>query len=254
MDDWEIALETFLKNWRNKPEVIGILACGSFVTGKPTQFSDIDVHIVMQSQIDWRERGNKVITGFVIEYFANPLKKLTQYLDDDVKIRRRVTAHMLATGKILLDKTGELKKLQKEAKKYLTKQFKSISKTEIESAKYRLWDMCENLKEVSNKNQDDFAFVYFTFLHILFQTYAEFIKFESISPHKIMRFLVDDSDKEKYCVVDFSDKQFVKMFVGALTLKKKTQMCSAYVELTDYVLNKMGGFAINGWRLRLSAN
>jgi predicted nucleotidyltransferase len=253
MKDWEIALNVFLESWKNKKEVIGIVVCGSYVTGKPTKFSDIDVHIVMESQINWRERGNKIVNGFLIEYFANPLKKITDYLNDDIRVRRKVNAHMLATGKILLDKTGDMKKLKRDARKFLKKNFKSMPKTQIESAKYRLWDICENLKEIYDHKQDDFEFVYFASLQTLFQTYAEFVKFESVSPHKILRFLLNDSDKVKYCVSHFSDKKFVKLFVRALKLQKRTEMCSAYTELTDYVLAQMGGFSIDGWCLRLPA-
>ncbi|WP_231630083.1 nucleotidyltransferase domain-containing protein [Lysinibacillus sp. ZYM-1] len=72
MDNWKIALETLLKDWQGRDDVVGTLVCGSYVTGKPSKRSDIDVHIVLENDVTWRERGNQIIDGFLIEYFANP--------------------------------------------------------------------------------------------------------------------------------------------------------------------------------------
>jgi hypothetical protein len=33
MDKWTLALETFLKDWKDRGDVVGALVCGSYVTG-----------------------------------------------------------------------------------------------------------------------------------------------------------------------------------------------------------------------------
>ncbi|MGE7695506.1 hypothetical protein ACQKNC_15525 [Lysinibacillus sp. NPDC094177] len=33
MEEWEVALEEFLKDWNNLNDVVGALVCGSFITG-----------------------------------------------------------------------------------------------------------------------------------------------------------------------------------------------------------------------------
>ena len=45
--------------------VIGIILSGSYATGNYTDNSDIDVHIVT-SNVNWKERGNKIIDGKMI--------------------------------------------------------------------------------------------------------------------------------------------------------------------------------------------
>ena len=42
MEKWEIALQKFLKNWKKKKEVIGAIACGSYVLGNPSKKSDVN--------------------------------------------------------------------------------------------------------------------------------------------------------------------------------------------------------------------
>ena len=71
MEKWELALKKFLKNWENKKEVVGAIVCGSYITGNPSNHSDIDIHLLLSSKTKWRERGNVIIDGILIEYFAN---------------------------------------------------------------------------------------------------------------------------------------------------------------------------------------
>lgn len=72
MKPWEDALNKFLASWKEQKDVIGAIVCGSFITGLPTERSDIDLHIILSDEVDWRERGNQYVDGFLIEYFVNP--------------------------------------------------------------------------------------------------------------------------------------------------------------------------------------
>jgi hypothetical protein len=86
-----------------------------------------------------------------------------------------MNAHMFCTGKILFDKTGELKKLIQDSKKYLTKKFPKRNKIQIELAKYHIWDMCDNLEEIFEAKGEEFLFVSYNFLNMLFEAYAKFL-------------------------------------------------------------------------------
>lgn len=253
MKKWEIALQKFLKKWENRKEVTGAIVCGSYITGNPSRHSDIDIHIILDSKTSWRERGNEIIDGILIEYFANPAKKHYEYAENDYKNRRRINAHMFYTGKVLFDKTGELKQLIKDSKKYLVKKYPKQNKIQIELAKYHIWDIIDNLKEVFEANGKEFFFVFYNDLDDLFEAYAKFLQFDSILVHKLRRFLVDEQDKKKYCISDFPDQEFVKMYVNALNIKDKSKMIKEYQKLTNHVLDKMGGFNIDGWKIRSPA-
>lgn len=249
----EIALEKFLVKRKNKKEVIWAIVCGSYITGNPSKHSDIDIHILLDSKTTWRERGNEIIDGILIEYFANPTKRHHQYLEEDLKSRGRMNAHMFCTGKILFDKKWELKELIKYSRKYLKKKNPKPNKIQIEIAKYHIWDMCDNLEEVFESKSDEFYFVFYNFLNDLFETYAKFLQFDSIPVHKLRRFLVNEKDKKKYHVSNFPDEEFTKMIVSVINLKDKSKMMKEYKNLTNHVLEKMGGFNIDGWKLKSPA-
>jgi predicted nucleotidyltransferase len=144
----EIALEKFLQKWENKKGVIGAIVCGSYITGNPSKHSDIDIHIIMDEKATRREKGNEIIDGILIEYFINPISKLHKYIEEDFKKGSRLTAHMLATGKILFDSTGKIQKLKQEGEKCLTKKYTKLSTMQIELLKYHLWDSLDNLEEI----------------------------------------------------------------------------------------------------------
>lgn len=64
MEDWEKALNQFLELWETREEVWAAIATGSYVVNNNTYKSDIDVHIILANQIDWREGGNKLVDGY----------------------------------------------------------------------------------------------------------------------------------------------------------------------------------------------
>lgn len=253
MEKYEIALKKFLDSWPQRNKIIGVLVCGSFVTGGHSVHSDVDVQIILNNKVDWRERGNKIVDGLLIEYFANPAYRCEGYFKDDYSRNRIVTAHMFATGKIILDETGDLKKLVSLSKKYLKKKFSSPNKTLVELNKYHLWDALDNLEELLDKKTDDFYFAYFCGLKDIYEMYLKYCKMPIAQNNKARRFLENPFDKKKYLIGDFRDKIFVKLFVEASKLKNPKEMFKIYKKLCLYVLNKMGGFKIDGWKAKSPA-
>lgn len=237
--NWENSLQKFLKQWENKKEVIGIIVCGSYITGNPSSHSDVDIHILLDANTTWRERGNEIIDGILIEYFASPTKRYHEYLEDDLKSRKKITAHMLSTGKILFDKTGELRELVQYSREYMKRENPKQNIIQIELAKYQLWDMCDNLEEVFDAKSEEFLFVFYNFLDDLFEIYAEFLQFNSVPVNKLRRFLINENDKKKYLVDNFPDEKFVRLFISSINIKEHSKMMDEYKIITNHVLGKM---------------
>ncbi|MCK4650363.1 nucleotidyltransferase domain-containing protein [Candidatus Pacearchaeota archaeon] len=249
-EKWEMALNKFIVPWKNNKEVSGIIICGSYITGNPTKHSDIDIYVVLKKGCRWRERGNEIVDGILMEYFANPPEQIEKYLEGDFKKRRQIDAHMFHTGKIILDREGELERLKKLSKKYLNKKFEKITPYMYELGKYDLFDMSDNLEEVYFRKTPDFNFVYFNFLEDAFSIYSEFLRYHQIGENKIYRFLTDKKDRSKYLISDFPDKVFLKNFVLAIKEKNQKKMLRRFVELSKYIQDKMGGFNIDGWKFK----
>lgn len=249
MKDWEKALDKFISDWKDRPEVLGAILTGSYAVGNETNFSDIDVHIVLSDEVDWRERGNKVVDGFLIEYFANPIRQLKKYQEEDFKENSRTDARMYSIGKILFDKDGTVKRLQEEAKEQMKKPFEKKSDTSNEIAKYFLWDQLDNLAELNDQQSPNFSYAYFKCLSKIFDSYANFLQVEMAAPAKVYKYFTDERFRERYQIDKFPDDNFVQKAVNCL---ENTSFDNAK-DLTDYVFEKMGGFNIDGWKIKAPA-
>ncbi|RLG96938.1 hypothetical protein DRO27_01175 [Candidatus Bathyarchaeota archaeon] len=160
MEHWETAVESFTKKWSDKDNVEGFLVCGSYVTGSPSKRSDIDLHIVLSSGVDWRERGAEMIDGYLIEYFVNSPSQIKVYFEDDFRKNRKHAAHMFSSGKILLDRNGILEELKSEAVKWIGKEYPNLNEVTVELNKYALWDCLDNLQDAYESESKSFTYAY----------------------------------------------------------------------------------------------
>src|SRR5688500_2659177 len=152
MIEWEAAFEKFLARWRRRKEVTGALVCGSFVTGFATAHSDVDVHILLRPSTKWRERGNEIVDGVLMEYFANPPGRVRKYFAEDHGNNSHMCATQFATGRVVFDDTGVVAKLQREAKRWINKPFKRPGRVEKLRAKYGLWDQLDTFQDAIERN------------------------------------------------------------------------------------------------------
>lgn len=250
LENWRKALETFLKDWQGRDEVVAALVCGSYVTGHPSERSDIDVHIILSNDVKWRERGNQIVDGFLIEYFANPPGQIRRYFQDDFNKHRTMSMVQFQTGQILFDYTGIINELKLEAYAWQEKNYETINKTVLELKKYGLWDMLDNTKDCYEQKRGDFIFVYYHALATLFMEYGQFLNVDTIPTYQIHAYLVDPIYLQKYMKSAFPDEHFKQMFLHALKESNTEQMLESLEALVSYVLKQMGGFCIDGWHVK----
>ena len=250
MEKWEIALDKFVQKWKKKKYVVGIIVCWSYITWNPSKHSDIDIQILLDKNIAWRKRWNEYIDWVLIEYFANPLSQNLKYFEDDYRWRRKVNVHMFTTWKIVFDKNWDIKKLIKKAEEWNKKKYKKIDKIFLEISKYSLWDMQDNLEEVFESDWNEFYMVYYVHLEKIFECYTTYLRYDKMPVHKIRRFLTSKKDIRKYNVDIFPDLYFLEMYVKAIDLKDKNKMINEYQKLTKYILEKMGWFNIDWWKIK----
>ena len=82
MKDWELSLDKFISEYKKLDNVVGIILTGSYATGNNTINSDIDVFIVTDDNTKWRERGTKLVDGYLIEYFINPVRQVLKEIEE----------------------------------------------------------------------------------------------------------------------------------------------------------------------------
>ncbi len=94
----------------------GIVWYGSSQTGFANSCSDIDLHIVF-SDLTNEVRGSDFIDNYRIEYFEKTLSSLYQKVDYEFNHQSNAMVSMFAYGTVLLDKRGNIKKLQEYIKR-----------------------------------------------------------------------------------------------------------------------------------------
>ena len=248
--DWQKSLNTFLSDFEHMADVIGVLVCGSYVTGSPTAHSDLDVHIILSSDVSYRERGNKIVDGLLIEYFANPPMQIEAYMDEDLEVRRLMAHVQFATGKILRDDTGEVAALKEKAFTAIDEFYKKSPPASMqEMTKYGLWDMRDDLQDAHETNRADFDFLYFNLLDNLINEYMNAV---NMPYHKkaILVNVEDERIRGKYLLRELPDKHISDLIIKAIKAEGRDEKLNLYEQLTEAVLCRFGGFEIDGFRFR----
>lgn len=104
-----------LGRWRP----LGIVAAGTIVRGKPARSSDLDMLVVHAAAE--RQRVQKLFNGVPAEIFVNPPWQVEQYLASERRDGRPLTAHMFATGSVILDEDGTIARLRTLAARELAR-------------------------------------------------------------------------------------------------------------------------------------
>jgi hypothetical protein len=248
MEKWEAALYKFLAPWKDRSDVAGALLCGSYVTGNPSKHSDLDIHIVTKKGTKWRERGNKYVNDFLMEYLVNPPEQIRSYFKEDHGKFQRNAVIQFKTGRMLFD-DGTIKSLKQDANKWFAKKFKKRSRVSVEIGKYGIWDTMDDLEDCYEKGAPDFWFPYHTSLSFLIEDYSKFVGYPAIKD-KDYKILTDGATRRKYLLPEFPDKEFAAIAAKAIIENDKKAALTSYQKLARHVFKKMGGFEIDGWRCK----
>lgn len=100
-------------------EPLGIIASGSIVRGNPDAASDHDLYVLVPGTK--RLRIQKRFAGVPTELFVNPPQALEIYFARDALENRPITAHMVGTGFVVLDRDPCVERLRALANEYLAR-------------------------------------------------------------------------------------------------------------------------------------
>jgi len=247
--NWKDKLDKFIENFAYKDDVVGILVCGSFVTGNPTLRSDLDVHIILDEAVEYRERGNKIIDGLLIEYFANPPRQIRSYFREDYQAISPHSQTQFVTGEILFDTNGVVAELKQEAIAMMALNFEDIRPRADELVKYGIWDMLDDLLDMYENERLDFDFVFYSNLDQLLSIYMQQIK-QAYGKKTILGHITSDVVRKKYLLNGLPDAEVKDLIQACITAESKKDRICSYERLTNAVLDLMGGFEIDGFRFK----
>ncbi len=241
MEGWKNVLEKFIKEYKEKDYVIGAILCGSYATGNNTDRSDIDVHIITKD-IGYKQRGNVIIEGIMIEYFMNPLSQSYKYLENDFKQKRRLAdANMYGNGIILFDKTGELQKLKEDSLKYYEMEFDEPEETTMMINNYACWDLMDEIKDKIDNNEN-YDLNYYMLLKELINNYYYKNKIATVPITKIEKIYRNREYREKYHLKNMPTQDFINLVLDIIdnksfeTINKLYEYVMEDFKITKFVL------------------
>ncbi len=245
-DSYKDALSIFLEEWKTRNEYLGAMLVGSFASGLQTRYSDIDVYIILKEGTPWRRRGDKKYGDFLVEYNAHTIKFIKELIEKDKVQGKRHCLRKIATGIIQFDSTGEVKKLQEEARQLMSMPLPQFRDAEwVEMSKYYMWDQIDNLRDLADREDPGFEYAYFAGVANIVEYYAKFLGAEILRPVRTHSFFSNKEFCRKYGIVPFPDKEFAVLVIECM----KGAALDRVERLTAHVAEKMGGFWIDGWVL-----
>lgn len=93
---------------------LGIIASGTIVRGNPGPSSDLDLYVIHGQP--FRQRVQRLFEGVPAEIFVNPPPQVETYFETERRAGRPLTAHMLATGVVVLDRDPVIERLRQQAR------------------------------------------------------------------------------------------------------------------------------------------
>lgn len=253
MNKWELAVEKFLDNYKNEDCFLGAILTGSYATGNNDENSDIDIYIVTADDTEWRERGNKNIDGYLIEYFINPKRKILSYMDKELQDYHMSTTMIFVNAKILSDKDGSVQELIDIAKNNANlNNLADVDNFKFKMNCYGVWDGFDELESKYNKHED-IDFSYYIFIQRVLESYFYNKQIPSIPLNKIEVILKNEEYKKKYNVKKLPDQEFILKTIKCLDEKNYDKKFQNAKELYLYFLNEFKDFDINNLIIRSSA-
>lgn len=232
---FEEATEKFLDLIKNDKEIIGILIAGSFVRSELDKNSDVDIHLILDENCDYRERGNTWIDGVEIEYFKNPPKQIRSYFKKETECPS--TANMFVDSIVKYKSSEIIDDLIEEAKQIIKIKSESLSKNEKEILKYGINDLYKDLEDCLDKN--DRTGFHFVKNEIIDECISIFLKLNRQYRVK---------EKNLFALLGKIDSNFSKLVENTLT-EHLLQM-KQIKELVEYTENLLGGRRNKEWILR----
>lgn len=248
MKDWELSLDKFISEYKKLDNVVGIILTGSYATGNNTINSDIDVFIVTDDNTKWRERGTKLVDGYLIEYFINPVRQVLKEIEECLTDYGISTNLIFIGSKTLYDRNGTIDMLKKKAQEYLDMEFNDVRDFNYKMNSYTVWHSFYEL-ESKYLRKLDIDYSYYLYLDNIITGYFYNNKIPRLPQHKVEKILKDEEFRKRYNVFKLPDSEFINLLINCFDEKDYDKRYEVSKKLYDYYMNSVD-FDINDFSLR----
>ena len=128
---------------------VGIIAAGTIIRGMPDAASDLDVWVIHLEPV--RQRLQKFFNGVPAEIFVNPPWVIQKYFVEDQGEGRPISAHMMATGIVVLATDPVVERLRQTAIS-LVSAYPTLTPQKLTLARYAAATKLEDAMDIVERN------------------------------------------------------------------------------------------------------
>jgi predicted nucleotidyltransferase len=206
---------------------VGIIASGTILRGTPDATSDIDLWVVHLEPM--RQRLQKFFNAVPVEIFVNPPWTIHSYFAEEQSSARPISAHMIATGHVILAIDPRVEELRRKAEWLLT-QPPDLSEEAITRAKYTAATRFEDSTDIAFRNPVGASMM-------LSQSLVEMMRFAFLQAR---RFIPRDKDLlEQFGLLDNESAAKVRAFFQTSDCQERVTLAT---EVADKILGTRGFF------------
>jgi predicted nucleotidyltransferase len=132
-----------------RTEPTGIIAAGSILRGMGDPRSDIDLYVIHEQP--WKQRLQRRLAGVRVEIFINNERSVRGYLEEERVEGRPITAHMLATGHVVLCRTEQVRRIIEQGRDQVSHP-PEVSGQALLMQRYTIVDSLENAMDVAQRD------------------------------------------------------------------------------------------------------
>jgi predicted nucleotidyltransferase len=209
---------------------VGIIAAGTIVRGTPDTASDLDVWVIHLEPV--RQRLQKFFNGIPAEIFVNPPWVIQKYFVQEQGESRPISAHMMATGTIVLATDPVVEQLRQTAIS-LVNSSPTLTPEKLTAARYAAATKLEDAMDIVERNPTAANMMLSDALRLIVQ--FAFLKER--------RFIPRDKDiLEALANIDPDLASKVQLFFESADATRRMQLAT---ELADSILMVRGFFEWN---------
>ncbi|MED3960965.1 nucleotidyltransferase domain-containing protein [Niallia taxi] len=225
------AAHQFINN--HFPNCQGALLAGSVVRGEATETSDLDI-VIFDKRLGSSYRESLIDYGWAIEVFAHNLDSYKHFFEMDYKSAKPSMQRMVSEGIILKD-AGIIDSLKKEALAILNNGPEEWSVDTINIKRYFITDTLDDFIGCTKPAEELFI------ANTLAELLSEFVL-------RTNRHWIGTSKWLIRSLKDY-DEEFANQFFEAFNSFYKTGVKTKIINLSEYVLEPLGGKLFDGFSL-----
>ena len=206
---------------------VGIIAAGTVVRGTPDITSDLDVWVIHMEPV--RQRLQKFFVGVPAEIFVNPPWVIQKYFVQDQAEARPISAHMMATGTVVLATDPVVEQLRQTAISLL-RSSPTLTPQRLTQARYAAATKLEDAVDIVERNPA-------AAVMLASEAVRQMLHFAFL---KAGRFIPRDKDVlDALMTMDPDLATKAQRFFDAVDWKRRMQLAN---ELADHILEVRGFF------------